>query len=160
MIPVFIPPLAISSMNAFKDFVVKGSIIEYMKTTNILNTLAMLHITKALILIIPILLIPGMLKLLGVELSAVIAKPLQYKKLIISLLVVSGAEIAVAWPFFYGATQSGLYVLVFMGTVVYLTITTLLSVFLLGEKINKIIMLGLAVCFVGIYIVIYGASNK
>ena len=131
-----------------------------MQSTTILNTLGMLHIMKALLLIIPIVLIPGALKLLGIEFSAIVANPGQYKNLLISLTVVSGAEIAVAWPFFYGARQSGLYILVFMGTVVYLTLTTLLSVFVLKEKINKTIIMGLAVCFIGIFIVIHGASAK
>lgn len=160
MIPVFIPPLAISVTNSLKDFVVKSSIIEYMKSTTILNTLAMLHIMKAILLIIPIILIPGALKLLGVELSAIIANPTQYKTLLTSLAAVCAAEILVAWPFYMGARQSGLYKLVFMGTVVYLTLTTLLSVFILKEPINKTIIMGLAVCFIGIFIVIHGSSNK
>jgi drug/metabolite transporter (DMT)-like permease len=160
MIPAFLAPLAISSLNAYKDYMVKGSLIDYMKSTTILNTLAMLHIMKAILIIIPLVLIPGALKLLGVELSAIVANPTQYKTLLTSLAVVCAAEILVAWPFFYGARQSGLYVLVFMGTVVYLTLTTLLSVFILKEPINKTIIIGLAVCFIGIFIVIHGASNK
>lgn len=160
LLSMFLPPLAMSSMGAFKDFVVKGSIVEYMKQTTIINTVAMLQIMKVIILLFPLILIPGALKLLGVELSAVISNPLQYKKLLLSLAVVTGVEIAIAYPFFYGATSSGLYVLSFMGTVVYLTITTLLSVFVLGEKINKIMLIGLIVCFSGIFTVIYGASKK
>lgn len=160
MIPVFIPPLLISSLNAYKDFTVKGTLIDYMKSTTILNTLAMLHIMKAILLIIPIILIPGALKLLGVELSAIVANPVQYKTLLTSLAVVCAAEILVAWPFFYGTRQSGLYIFIFMGTVAYLTLTTLLSVFILKEKINKTIIMGLAVCFIGIFIVIHGSSNK
>ena len=157
---MFIPPLVIATINSFKDFTVKGSLIQYMESTTVLNTLGLLHVMKALLLIIPIILIPGALKLLGVELSAIVANPGQYKNLVISLAVVSGAEIMVAYPFFYGARQSGLYILVFMGTVVYLTLTTLLSVFVLKEKINKTIIMGLAVCFAGIGIVIYGSSAK
>ena len=160
MIPAIIPPLLISSLNAFKDFTVKGSLIDYMQSTTVLNTLGLLHIMKAILLIIPIILIPGVMKLLGMELSAIVANPGQYKNLLISLAVVSGAEIMVAYPFFYGARQSGLYILVFMGTIVYLTLTTLLSVFILKEKINKTIIMGLAVCFVGIGIVIHGSSTK
>jgi hypothetical protein len=160
MIPVFIPPLIISSLNAYKDFTVKGTLIDYMKSTTILNTLGLLTIMKTLLLIIPIILIPGALKLLGVELSAIMANPLQYKTLLTSLAVVCAAEILVAWPFYMGARQSGLYVLVFMGTVVYLTLTTLLSVFILKEPINKTIIMGLTVCFIGIFIVIHGSSNK
>jgi len=160
MIPVFIPPILISSFNAFKDFVVKGTLIDYMSATTVLNTLAMLNIMKTLLLIIPIILVPGALKLLGIEISAIVASPTQYKTLLTSLAAVCAAEILVAWPFFYGARQSGLYVLVFTGTIVYLTLTTLLSVFVLKEKINKTIIMGLAVCFIGIFIVIHGASNK
>lgn len=160
MIPAFIPPLLISSINAYKDFTVKGSLIDYMQSTTVLNTLGLLHIMKAVLLIIPIILIPGALKLLGMELSAIVSNPGQYKNLLISLAVVSGAEILVGYPFFYGARQSGLYILVFMGTVVYLTLTTLLSVFVLKEKINKTIIMGLAVCFAGIGVVIYGSSAK
>lgn len=160
MISVFIPPLLISSLNAFKDFTVKGTLIDYMASTTILNTLAMLHIMKAILIIIPLVLIPGALKLLGVELSAIVANPLQYKTLLTSLVVVCAAEILVAWPFFYGTRQSGLYKFVFMGTVAYLTLTTILSVFILKEPINKTIIIGLAVCFIGIFIVIYGSSNN
>jgi hypothetical protein len=160
MIPAFLAPLTISILNSFKDFTVKGTLIDYMSSTTILNTLAMLHIMKAILLIIPIILIPGALKLLGVELSAIVANPTQYKTLLTSLAIVSGIEIAIGYPFFYGTRQSGLYIFIFLGTVAYLTLTTLLSVLILKEPINKTIIMGLAVCFIGIFIVIHGASNK